>query len=139
MIFKIYNSDFGIKLGGVNYSFTHVENMSIEDPETTKLVRGANAGDKLGLPYKEGIKEPKKVTVTIKGMSKSLKEVLDAAYVGQTRVDVWCIDRTDGSSKMAKNAILSTQPNQLTIDENSDSMNVALIFESYDVTETHKS
>ncbi len=139
MIFKIYNSDFGIKIGGVNYNFTHVENMTIEDPETTKLVRGANAGDKLGLPYKEGIKEPKKITVTIKGMSKALKEVLQAAYDAQTRLDVWCIDRGDGSSKMAKNALLSTQPNQLTIDENADSMNVALIFESYDMSEVHKS
>lgn len=139
MIFKIYNSDFGIKLGGVNYNFTHVQNMTIEDPENTKLVRGANGGDKLGLVYKEGIKEPKKVTVTIIGMSLELKAALDGAYNDKVRLDVWCIDRSDGSSKMAKNAILSTQPQQLTIDENSDSMNVALIFESYDMSEVHKS
>lgn len=139
MIFKIYNSDFGIKLGGVTYNFTHVQNMTIEDPENTKLVRGANGGDKLGLVYKEGIKEPKKVTVNIIGMSLELKTALDKAYLDKSRLDVWCIDRTDGSSKMAKNAIISTQPQQLTIDENSDSMHVGLIFESYDLSEVHKS
>lgn len=138
MIFKIYNSDFGMKLTGVNYTFTHVENMTIEDPENNKLVRGANGGDKIGLVYKEGIKEPKKVTVTIKGMSLALKAALDQAFNDKSRLDVWCIDRSDGSSKMAKNAIICTQPQQLTIDENADSMNVALIFESYDLSEVHK-
>jgi len=139
VIFKIYNCDFGFKLNGVDYEFTHVENMAIEDPETTKLVRGGNGGDKVGLTYVEGIKEPKKVTCTVKGMTKDLKDVLDAAYAAKTRMDVYCIDRTDGSSKMAKNSILSTQPQQLSVDESADSMNVALIFESFDLTETHKS
>jgi len=139
MIFKIYNSDFGILLTGVKYAFTHVQNMTIEDPENTKLVRGANGGDKVGLVYKEGLKEPKKITVTIIGLSLELKAALDTAYANKSRMDVWCIDRSDGSSKTAKNSILSTQPQQLTIDENSDSMNVALIFESYDLSEVHKS
>lgn len=139
MIFKIYECDFGIKLNGVSYDFTHVENLTIEDPETTKLVRGANAGNKLGLAYKEGTKEPKKITVTIKSMSPELKAVLDGAYSDQTRVDVYAISRVDGSSKMAKNAVLSQMPQQLTVDENPDSMNVALAFESFDLTETHKS
>lgn len=139
MIFKIYNSDFGFKLAGVDYTFTHVQNMTIEDPETNKLVRGGNAGDKLGLPYKEGTKEPKRVTCTIMGMSKELKGVLDEAFKNQTRLDVYCIDRTDGSSKMAKNSVLSTQPQQLTVDDTAESMNVALIFESFDLSEVHKS
>ena len=139
MIFKIYNSDFGIKINGQAYDFEHVANLQIEDPEMTKLVRGANAGNKLGLVYKEGIKEPKKITVTIMGMTPELKSVLDAAYEDKARLDVYCIDRTDGSSKMAKNAILSQQPQQLTVDETADSMNVALAFESFDLSETHKS
>lgn len=139
MIFKIYNSDFGILMTGVKYAFTHVQNMSIEDPENTKLVRGANGGDKIGLVYKEGLKEPKKITVTIIGMSLELKAALDDAYTNKKRLDVWCVDRSDGSSKTGKNCVLSTQPQQLTLDENSDSMNVALIFETYDLSEVHKS
>lgn len=139
MIFKIYDCDFGIKYNGVSYQFDHVQNLQIEDPENTKLVRGSNAGNKLGLVYKEGIKEPKRVTVTILGMSAELKAVLDAAYEAHDRLDVYCISRVDGSSKMAKNAVLSQQPQQLSIDEGPESMNVALAFESFDMSEVHKS
>lgn len=139
MIFKIYDCDFGIKYNGVNYDFENVDNMQIENPENTKLIRGANGTNLIGLPYKEGLKEGKKVTVTIKGMSAALKAVLDTAYANKDRMDVFCISRSDGSSKIGKNAILANQPVQLTIDENPDSMNVALIFETFDLSEVHKS
>lgn len=139
MIFKIYDSDFGIKFNGVNYDFEQVVDLQIEDPEMTRLTRGANASNKLGLVYKEGIREPKKWTVTIMNMSIELKAVLDQAYTERARVDVYCISRVDGSSKMGKNAILSQQPQQLTIDETADSMNVSLAFETFDSTEVHKS
>lgn len=139
MIFKIYECDFGIKLGGVNYDFTHVQSLQIEDPETNKLIRGANAGNKSGLAYKEGVKDPKKITVTVIGMSAELKAVLEAAFDAQSRLDVYAISRVDGSSKMAKNAVLAQRPQQLQIDENPDSLNVALAFESFDLSEVHKS
>lgn len=139
MIFKMYDCDFGIKYNGVNYDFEHVQDLQIEDPENTRLVRGANAGNKLGLVYKEGIKDPKRITVTIMNMSAALKAVLDSAYENKDRLDVFCINRNDGSSKMAKNAVLSQQPQQLTIDDSPESMNVALVFESFDISEVHKS
>ncbi len=139
MIFKIYNSDFGIKLNGVNYDFTHVLNMQIEDPENNKLTRGANAGNKLGLVYKEGVKDPKKVTVTLIGLTQELKAMLDEVYANQQRVDVYAIDRTDGSSKMGKNSVLAQMPQQLNMDENPDSLNVVLAFETFDLSEVHKS
>lgn len=139
MIFKMYDCDFGIKYNGVNYDFEHVQDLQIEDPENTRLVRGANAGNKLGLVYKEGIKDPKRITVTIMNMSAALKAVLDSAYENKDRLDVFCINRNDGSSKMAKNAVLSQQPQQLTIDDSPESMNVALVFESFDLSEVHKS
>jgi len=139
MIFKIYESDFGIKYNGVNYDFTHITSLQIEDPENTKLVRGANGGNKLGLVYKEGIKEPKKVTVTIIGMSADLKGVLEQAYLNKDRLDAYCVSRIDGSSKIAKNSVLCMQPQQLNIDEGPESMNVALVFESFDLVEVHKS
>jgi hypothetical protein len=139
MIFKIYNSDFGIKLNGVNYDFTHVDSLTIEDPEFNRLVRGANATNKEGLVYKEGGKEPKRVTVTIMDMTAALKAVLDSCFSEKTRIDaVYCIDRSDGSGKMAKSAILAQQPQQLTVDESPESMAVNLIFESFDLSEVHK-
>jgi hypothetical protein len=139
MIFKLYDCDLGIKINGVNYEFTHVQDLVIEDPESTRLMRGANAGNKLGLVYKEGIKDPKRITVTIIDMGIELKAVLDSAFSDKTRLDVFAVSRVDGSSKIAKNAILTQQPQQLTLDESPESMNVALVFESFELTEVHKS
>lgn len=139
MIFKMYNSDFGFKYNGQNYDFDHVENFTIENPEQTRITRGANGTSKMGIVYKEGIKEPKKVTVTIIGMSIAIKEVLDNIFNNKDRLDVYAVDRSDGSSKIAKNAVLCQEPMQLSLDEGAESMNVALVFESFDLTETHKS
>jgi hypothetical protein len=139
MIFKIYDCDFGFKYKGVDYSFEHVAELQIEDPEKNKLTRGANQSNKLGLVYKEGIKEPKRWTIPILNMSVPLKAVLDSIFDARERLDVYCIDRNDGSSKMAKNAVLCNRPQQLTIDESPDSMNVALEFETFDSSEVHKS
>jgi len=138
MIFKIYNSDFGIKYNGVNYDFTHVQSLVIEDPQNTKLVRGSNGGNKLGLVFVEGLKDPKKITVVIMGMDASLKEVLQTAYDNKDRLDVYCISREDGSIKMGSNAVLSMQPMQKNLAEGPESMNVELVFETFDLTETHK-
>lgn len=139
MIFKLYDCDVGIKLGGVSYSFDHVQSVTVEDPEFTRLTRGANAGNKTGMVYKEGIKEPKRVTIPIMGMSAELKAVLDEAYDDQTRMEVYAISRADGSSKMARNAVLCQAPQQLVLDESAESLNVQLIFESFDMSEVHKS
>ena len=137
-VFKIYNCDFGITLNGVNYNFEHVDKLVIEDPEKTRLTRGANAGNKTGLIYHEGTKEAKTITVTILNMSADIFELLKAAHDADTRMDVFCVSRADGSSKIGKNAVLCQEPKQLTIDDSADSMNVDLIFESFDVSEVHK-
>jgi hypothetical protein len=139
MIFKPYECDFGITVNSQNYDFDHIVSFNTEDPERTKLIRGSNAGNKTGLVYKEGIKDPKTVTVTIIGMTADIYGILKAAYDDKTRVDCYCVNRTDGSSKIAKNAVLSIEPKQLSVDDSADSMNVALAFESFDVSETHKS
>lgn len=138
MIFKMYDCDFGVKINGINYDFDHVDSLQIEDPQMTKIVRGANASNKIGLVYKEGVKEPKTMTVVILGMSAALVGVLTDAYENQTRVDAYCISRVDGSSKMATDAVLSQMPQQLSVDESAESMNVSLAFMSFNLKETHK-
>lgn len=139
MIFKIYNCDFGMKIAGENYDFEHVAELIIESAQRNRLTRGANASNKVGLAYREGIKEPDRWTLPILSMSAELKGVLDDAFKNQTRIDVYAIDRSDGSAKWAKQAILSNSPQQLTLDETPESMNVSLEFETFDSTEVHKS
>jgi hypothetical protein len=138
-IFKIYDCDFGVTINGVNYDFEHVQNMAIEDPERTKLIRGGNASNKTGLIYKEGIKDAKTLTVTLVGITLEMHNLLKTAYADRSRLDCYCVSRVDGSSKIAKNAVLSQEPKQLSVDDSAESMNVALVFESFDVTEIHKS
>lgn len=139
MIFKLYDSDFGVTMGGVNYDFVHVQGLQIEDNERTRLIRGGNAGNKTGIVYKEGIKDAKVVTVTIIGMDAAIYTRLRQAYNDRERVDAYCVSRVDGSSKIAKDAVLSQLPQQLTVDETAESMNVALVFESFNIDEVHKS
>lgn len=139
MIFKMFNCDFGVKYNGVNYDFDHVESLAIEDTETTKIIRGANAKNKVGLVYTEGTKEPKVLTVTLIGVSAEINSILVSIYNSKARCEFYCIDRTDGSSKIGKDAILSQMPQQLTVDESPESMNVALRFETFNLSEVHKS
>lgn len=139
MIFKIYKCDFGIKVDGTSYEFDHVAQVTIEDPERNRLTRGNNAKNMTGIAYKDGLKDPKRWTVPILNMSAALKTVLDDCFKNQKRLEVYVIDRDDGSSKWAKNAVLSNAPQQLNMDDTAESMQVSLEFETFDSTETHKS
>lgn len=139
MIFKIYKCTFTIKIDGTAYEFEDVQGLTIEDPERNRLTRGNNAKNMTGIAYKEGLNQPKRWTLPILNMSAALKAVLDNAYATQKRVDVSAIDRDDGSSKWAKNALLSNAPQQLTMDDTAESMQVSLEFETFDSTENHKS
>lgn len=138
-LFKMFDCDFVVTIDGTNYTFTHVENLQLEDPERTRLIRGSNAGNKEGLVYKEGLKEAKTITLTVIGMPADVHDLLKTAYTDKTRMDVAAISRSDGSSKIAKNAILAQSPKQLNMDDSAESLNTALIFESFDVDEVHKS
>lgn len=138
MRFKPYECDFGFKYNGVTYDFADVDSLQIEDPEMTKLTRGANGKNVVGLVYKEGIKEPKRWTVNLLDTSLEIKALLDSIYSDGGRVDVFCISRADGSSKIAKNAILCQKPQQLLVDETAESLNIALVFETFDSGEVYK-
>ena len=137
--FKLYDCDVGFKHNGVDYSFDHVTEVQFEDPERNRLTRGANAKDNVGLAYKDGLRDPKRVTVPIMRLSPAMKSVFDSIYKSQTRIDFYVISRSDGSSKWAKQAVLSNSPQQLTLDETPESMNVSNELETFELVEVHKS
>lgn len=138
MIFKLYECDVGVKYNGVSYLFDHVISYVTVDPEKTALTRGANAGNKIGLVFKEGLKEPKSITVVIQGMSTAVKAVLDTIYKNQARCEIFAIARADGSSSMGKNAVLCQAPRQLSLENSAESLNVTCMFETFDLEEDHK-
>lgn len=137
-MFKLYDCDVGIKVDGVSYDFEHVVSVGIEDPERNRLTRGNNAKNKTGLAYKDGLKDPTRATVPIMDMSIELKALFDDCFTNQKRLDFYCISRKTGSSKMLKNAILSNRPQQLTLDDTAESLQVSLEFESFDSSEVLK-
>lgn len=130
---KLYDCDIGITLRGVNYEFEHVDSVTVEDPRRHRLIRGANASNKVGLPYTEGIKEASTVTTSVIGIPAELHALLKEAFLAKERLDFWAISRQNGSSKMAKNAILAQEPQQPSLDETPESLNTPLVFESFDV------
>lgn len=137
-MFKLYECDVGIKVDGVSYDFEHVNQVQIEDPERNQLTRGVNAKNKVGLVFKDGLKDPKKWTIPIMNMSAALKAVMDDAFENQKRLDVYAISRKTGDSKWAKNAIMSNRPQQLTLDDTAESLDVSLEFVTYDSSEIIK-
>lgn len=139
MIFKLYDCDIGITLNGVNYEFEHVDSVTVEDPKRVRLTRGANQKNKVGLSYVEGVKEATTLTTSVIGIPAELHALLTEAHEKETRMDFYCISRQDGSSKMAKNAVLSQKPQQANLDDTPESLNTSLAFESFDVGEVHKS
>lgn len=136
--FKLYDCDIGITLRGVNYEFDHVDSITIEDPKRVRLVRGANQKNKIGLSYLEGVKEATTVTTSVIDVPVELHKLLTEAHENQERMDFYCISRADGSSKLAKNCVLSQKPQQLNLDDSPESLNTSLVFESFDVGEVKK-
>jgi hypothetical protein len=139
MNFKMYDCVFVLTVNGVNYQFVHVNSVGVEPSERKRLSRGANAGNKTGFVYREGVREADVVTVTLPDVSAALYNVLVEAYNDEERVDFSAVSQRDGSSKAAKDAIISQKPQQLTMDESPESADVALILESFDVDEVRKS
>lgn len=139
MKFNLSNCDVGFKITGVKYEFEHVNSVTIEDPEFNRITRGANGKNKVGLAFKEGLKDPKTVTLVIEDMTPEMKGVLEGCFKNQTRFDFWAVDRATGSAKWAKNSILGQYPQQLTLDDSAESMDVSLTLQSYDLSEVFKS
>lgn len=138
-MFKLYDCEVGFTIRGVNYVLDHVDSVTVDDPETNELIRGANAGNKIGLTYKQGLKEAKTMTTSALSLPMALHNLLKEVFNSQERIDFYAISRTDGSSKMARNAILASSPKQLTLDDSAESLQVQLMVKSYDMDEVHKS
>lgn len=137
-IFKLYDCDVGVDINGVHYDFPHVDSISIEDPESVDLTRGVNGTNDSGVPFTTGTKEAKTITVPVMDMPKELYDLLVQCYRNKTRMDGYCISRANGAQKYWKKAVLSQLPQQLTVDDTAESMNISLIFKSFSVSETHK-
>lgn len=134
--FILTNSDFGFSYNGKNYDFTkEVDSVVIEDPQMKKLTRGGSGKSKVGLPYSEGMKEARKVTITLCGIPSSYLKLLKSLYESEERIDSYCIDRKTGITRSFNNSLISQEPRQLAIQEGAEALNVLLIIETFDIVE----
>lgn len=132
---KLYDCNVGLTIRGTNYEFDHVDTITVDDPVRNKLIRGANATNKQGLAYTEGVKEAKTITTTVITIPVDLHNLLKDVFETKERIDFWAISRANGSSKMAKNCILSQQPQQPNLSADAESLNTPLVFETFDVAD----
>lgn len=139
--FVITDADVGFTLNGTNYTFEHIDNVTIDDPQLKHLTRGANASSKSGLMYTEGQSSPKVLTFTLKGASVAHLNLLKDHYAEQSedeRIDFWVIDRKTGSIMSAKDAILQKEPRQASISEGEDNLNIDVMIETFNLTDNVK-
>lgn len=137
--FKIYNCDVGFKYKGTDYQFTDVNSVAFENPTRNRLTRGSNGKNETGLSYTEGIREPKRATIAGMNIPIAMYNVFGDIFRKKERIDFYAIDRTDGSSKWLKEAILSNEPEQLNLDDTPESLEVSIELESFQSIEIHKS
>jgi hypothetical protein len=135
---KLYDCDCVMTIRGVRYDFVHVDSVTVEDPETMDLVRGANAGNKEGLDFKSGTKEPKTLTTSVVALPPALHTLIKDVYDNGERVEFSAISRKTGSGKHAKRCLVSQRPQQFTLDSSPESLNTPIILKSFDVEDVLK-
>jgi hypothetical protein len=135
---RIYDSVLTITIGETAYEVPHYNSVEIESPERVRKVRGANAGDKIGITYKEGLTEATTITVTIVDCPAELHTALAQGFEDATPMKVECISESDSSQVVASDCVLSRAPHQLSIADGAESMNLELLFETFDVVTEYK-
>jgi hypothetical protein len=137
-ILNIADCDVGFSINGTNYTFDHVDGVTIEDPRRSHLIRGVNSTSKRGLRYREGTASPYVVTVRLKSIGVSFEGLLRTQFDNDGRIDFWVIDRATGSNKKFQQACLQNAPKQLSITEGEDNLDIELVLESFDFTGDYK-
>ena len=134
MLLQLRKCDFGIIYNEVKYDFTeYVDGVTIEDTESKHLVRGRTGVSKKGLIYSESLHTPKRISVSLVGLRKDFFPVFRKIYAEEDRVEVYCIDRKTGNNRVFKDAVLTQEPEQLTMTDGAEEMNLTLVFESFAV------
>ena len=120
---------------GADYNLTAmVDSVALENPEEKLLTRGFFAGNKTGLAYTSGIKDPKTVTVRLIGASAEYVNMLNDMYDKEERTDFKLVDRKTGRMAVYKEALIGKQLLQENMGEGGDEeMAVNLILRTYQV------
>jgi len=137
-ILNITGCDVGFTIDGTNYTFEHVDLVTIEDPQKAHLMRGVNNTTGAGLKYREGIGSPYIATAKLRSVGITFEALLKSNFESEDTLDFWIIDRATGTNKFFKQAVLQNAPKQLNISEGEDSFDIEVVIESFDYQPNYK-
>ena len=85
-ILNIADCDVGFSIAGTNYTFEHVDSVTIEDPLKGHLIRGVNSASKNGLYYKEGTGSPYTATAKLRSVGIAFEQLLSDQFKASERI-----------------------------------------------------
>jgi hypothetical protein len=122
---------------GKQYSFVGFHTLTIENPQSTHIIRGSDGLSQEGVEYSEGMSAPIVVTcglITTQNFYPAFKSF----YEKKSRLNLNIVDRIDGRILAFKKSILQKLPSQTTIDESEESVKINFIFETFTMIADYK-
>jgi hypothetical protein len=138
MLFQISNGDAGFTLNLQKYDFKDVDNITYTFSKKNNLTRGASGTNRIGIPIKEGLKDPDMCDIKIVDCSVVVYNLLLSCFENQTRINVFFIDKKTGEGYTFKNSVITDKPRQGEIAEGIDAIHFMLKVKSFDVREKIK-
>lgn len=132
-LFQISEGDCGFTYKNKNYDFSDFDSIKYTYTQKNNLTRGANGQNKVGIAYKEDLKNPDIAEALIVDCSPEIYSLLNKIKEKQERISFWFVDRKTGEGLTYKNAIIADQPLQPEIGEGADKISFMLKVLSYDL------
>lgn len=134
-MFQVSLGDAGFSFNSVNYNFSDFDTIDYTYNKKNRLTRGANATNKEGIVYSEGLKVADIAQVKVVDCSIAIYNLLLSIYENKDRINFWFIDRKTGEGYTMKSSIITDKPRQTQISETEDSIGFMFNVESYDMVE----
>lgn len=134
-LFQVNQVDAGFSFNSITYTFSDFDIINYTYNEKNSLTRGANGNNKVGIPYKEGLKTADIAEIKVKDCSVAIYNLLIPIWKNQDRINFWIVDKKTGEGYTYKNAIVTSKPRQTEVSETEDSISFMLSVQSYDVND----
>lgn len=132
---QLADCDCGFTINGQTYDYSAaVDSNAFENPEKVHLTRASSRQNTMGLAYREGSKDPRRVTVVFQGLLQDHADLLEKCFENKTRLEPYIIERDTGRKIILKNAIVSEPPTQANIGgDGAEELNVQVVFETFNI------
>lgn len=120
---QVGNAKVTFTIGGTSYDHNHTINVNINNPRQNNLdASPQDYGD--GYNFQTGIDQPVTATLTLRHLSKNLRNTLKSAYKNGTRIDFLIYDSVTGDQYTMDQCIVQSDPRNKAIGEGAEVFNV---------------